>query len=454
MLIAEKDPDILKALIGALQDHYITEAVKTAEDARKAIYGGGYFLAFIGDGVEKFGPADALDAVKKSGVQTRIIAVFAGPDPLREAGLLDLGAEATLTFPFPPRLARAYTGRAKENVDHQIRVSRLLGRLSALYLIIMGFDCPGMGDTGAIETVAKNDEPFLLIGERGAGKELLARAIHFAGRRALRPFEVVNARRIPPVELGGALFGAGEELGAVERAGGGSLLIHGIGEVPLSLQKRLLEIINPDVIGADARLMFTTRIDLHGAALRGEFSPALWAALEANSFNVPSLRERPQAIPILAKRLLDQYCERLGSPARDIHSSARDLLASHSWPGNLLELEKIIALGAARASGPLLVAEDLIEIQPRRDSISMDQLSLEDVVAHKLRPLVSTVDALTDANLYELVISRVERPLLSLVLEKVGGNQIKAAHALGLHRNTLRKKLTKLGIIPKSRDRP
>lgn len=447
VLIAESEPEVRQAILGAIEGHYSARVVNTAEDARAALYAGGYFLAFIGERVEGLSAGEALQFVREKNLPVCVIAVFTRQNPTRDAELIEQGAVAVVTYPFHPKLLRALAGQAMQNVIGRLQVSSMLNRLRMLYLTILGFDCPGMGNTEAVSAMAETDVPIILIGERGTGKELLARAIHLAGRRAMGPFEVVNARRVSGEEQGNTLFGDEDNPGAIEKAKGGALLIHGVGEIPMPMQERLLGIINDE--RSNVRFMFTTRIDLHGAALRGEFSPDLWVMLDANSFNVPALRERPEAIPILARRLLDQYCERLSSPARNLHSTARDLLVSHSWPGNLLELEKVIILGAARASGPLLVADDLLEIQPLRDSALLDQLSLEEILAHKLRPLVSTVDEIIEADLHDLVVSRVEKPLLRMVMEKVGGNQIKAARALGLHRNTLRKKLQQLGIKPK-----
>lgn len=431
-----------------LRPLYEIKSAREAGDFERILSGGGYFLAIVGEG-SGFSALKALEIINNNGVPALVMAFFHRPDPKRDAELIDKGIEACLQFPIEPSYLRSLVERARKRTGREERIRTLTDQLRALYLSILGYDCPGMESVERIvNELAQNDEPFLLIGEKGAGKELLARAIHLAGRRALSPFEVVNARHVVDKStIMKKLFGAPDCDGALDKATRGALLIHGIGEVPVDVQERLVDVINDR--RRDVRLIFTTRLDLHGAVLREEFSSRLWEILEANMVHVAPLRERPQAIITLAQRLIERYAERLLSPVRFLHESAKQALLSHSWDGNLLEMERVIVAGISRASGPLLVAEDLLELNPSRESPCVDELSFEEIMLYKLKPLVNTLDDLEDTEFYDMVMSKVERPLLKLVLDKMDGNQVRTAKVLGIHRNTLRNKIAKLNLAPK-----
>ena len=313
-----------------------------------------------------------------------------------------------------------------------------------------GYSDPGMDGVRAwVSSAAENDAPLTIVGEGGLRKPLLGKIIHLMSDRSTRPFAVVSARGAACDEIGKTLFGDLSQPGAIEKVKGGTILIRAAGELPLAAQENILAMIRRDRGNHAARFMFTTRLDLHGSSLRGEFDSDLHATLESQSIQVPPLRERPGAAAFMAERLLEQYGPLLESPARNLYRSARELLDAQQWPGNLAQLEKIIVCAATRASGPMLTADDMAELAESARPESIDHLSLEEIIVHKLRPLVDTLDELADADLHELVISRVERPLIKLVMEKMGHNQIKAAKALGIHRNTLRKKLYELGIKTK-----
>lgn len=431
-----------------LRPLYEVKRAKKADEFEKILLEGGYFLAIV-DESGGFSSLNALKIIKRNRFPALVMALFYRGEPKREAELIEKGIEVCLHLPLEPVYLRSVVERLRQKAKREERICTLTDQLRALYLSILGYDCPGMESVEKIvNELTGNDEPFLLVGEKGAGKELLARAIHLAGERAIAPFEVVNARHAEDKNaIFKEIFGEPGKAGALERARGGALLIHGVGETPRKVQEWLIEAMNDGKV--NVRLIFTTRLDLHGAVLRGEFSEKLWEILEANTVYVPALRERPQAILTLAQRLIERYAERLLSPARSLGDSAKKVLLTHSWDGNLLELERVIVAGISRASGHLLVAEDLLELNPAHESPSVDELSLEEIMLYKLKPLVNTLDDLADTEFYDMVMSRIERPLLKLVLDKMQGNQIRAAKALGIHRNTLRKKISKLNLAPK-----
>jgi len=145
-----------------------------------------------------------------------------------------------------------------------------------------------------------------------------------------------------------------------------------------------------------------------------------------------------------------RYAERSGSPVKTIHPSAMRLLEKYRWPGNISELERTVTLAVSRATGTLLLPDDLPFAFPSKITGAVDEMSLEEAIAARLAPLVETIGELPEGELYRLILAKMERPLFLLVLDRLNGNQVKAAKALGIHRNTLRKKLRELGISPKS----
>jgi DNA-binding NtrC family response regulator len=169
---------------------------------------------------------------------------------------------------------------------------------------------------------------------------------------------------------------------------------------------------------------------------------------------MPRLRDRPEAIRKIAHRMIARYAEMMGSPVRSVHPSAMFLLKNYQWPGNFEELERTIALAVSRAAGSILLPDDLPFSTKTRSGEGIENLSLEEAISIKLSPLVDTIEDLPEGELYKLVLSKLERPLFKLVLDKLSGNKVKAANVLGLHRNTLRKKLKELGLsskIPRSK---
>src|SRR5581483_2175288 len=160
---------------------------------------------------------------------------------------------------------------------------------------------------------------------------------------------------------------------------------------------------------------------------------------------VPPLRNRRGDIPELIAYFVDKVNHDLGTSIVGVSDEARALLMRHSWPGNVRELENAILRAAVLARGRTLVPEDFaLAGQPRAQAA--DVLPLEEAVRRRLTELLAADATAAAGDLHATLISAVERPLIELVLERAGGNQVRAAEMLGINRNTLRKKITDLGI--------
>src|SRR5580765_7596590 len=315
-----------------------------------------------------------------------------------------------------------------------------------------------------IGRVAASDVSVLLRGESGTGKEVVARALHHYSRRAGRPFVGISAAAIPVTLLESELFGhekgaftdaKDRRLGKLELAHGGSVFFDEIGDMPPELQVKLVRALQErtfervgghELIRMDVRVLAATHRDLEGMMREGRFREDLFYRLNVVMLSLPSLRERRGDIPLLVEHMLAKYAEPLGE--RVIAADALDRLVGYAWPGNVRELENVIQRAMVMASAGVILPEHL-PIGPVSAAAGVTaDASLEEIIERKMVECVRGMRGQASANLHDLMIGLVEKPLLRAVLSETGGNQVRAAQILGINRNTLRKKLTEHGIDP------
>ena len=317
-----------------------------------------------------------------------------------------------------------------------------------------------------IGRVAGSDVTVLLRGESGTGKELVARAIHHYSRRAGRPFVAVSGAAIPGTLLESEMFGhergaftdaRERKLGKLELAHGGTLYLDEIGDMPVELQTKLLRALQErtierlggqEPIRIDVRVLAATNRDLEALMKEERFREDLYYRLNVVTVHLPPLRERRRDIPLLVEHFLAKYGPALGE--RGVAPEALDRLVGHDWPGNVRELENVIQRAMVMAAGGVILPEHLpIGPVSAAASVAVDA-TLEEIIEKKLMECVRGLREHASANLYDLLIGLVEKPLLRAVLRETGGNQLRAAQILGINRNTLRKKLLEHGIDPDS----
>jgi two-component system, NtrC family, nitrogen regulation response regulator GlnG len=315
-----------------------------------------------------------------------------------------------------------------------------------------------------IGRIAASDVTVLLRGESGTGKELVARAIHHYSRRAGRPFVAVSCAAIPGTLLESELFGhergaftdaKERRLGKLELATGGTFYLDEVGDMPLDLQTKLLRALQErtiervggnESIRIDVRVLAATNRDLEILMKDGRFREDLYYRLNVVTLNLPPLRERRRDIPLLVDHFLAKYRGELGE--RGVAPDALNRLVGHDWPGNVRELENVIQRAIVMATGGVILPEHLpIGPVSAAASVAVDA-TLEEIIERKLIDCVRGLRSHASANLYDLVVGLVEKPLLRAVLRETGGNQVRAAQILGINRNTLRKKLTEHDIDP------
>jgi DNA-binding NtrC family response regulator len=290
------------------------------------------------------------------------------------------------------------------------------------------------------------DAPAVLItGETGTGKELVARALHFAGPRREQPFVEINCAAIPAQLLESELFGhergaftdaRERKMGLVETAAGGTLFLDEIGDLDLGLQAKLLKLLEEKTVRrlgglrdqkVDVRIVAATHRSLEEQVRAERFRADLYYRLRIVELKVPPLRARGDDVLVLARRFLDTHAARYGRGPLVLAREAEDLLRRHRWPGNVRELRNLMEQAVLLSSGDVLRAEDL----------HLSPLPLEEEPGRPgERPEAGM--RLEDA----------ERSLLVSALQKTGYNVTQAARLLGITRDTLRYRMEKYGLGP------
>ncbi|MEF3168542.1 MAG: sigma-54 dependent transcriptional regulator [Deltaproteobacteria bacterium] len=303
-----------------------------------------------------------------------------------------------------------------------------------------------------IPRIASSPSSVLISGESGTGKELVARAIHNSGCRRDRPFVVVNCGGIPDQLLESELFGyqkgaftgaERDKIGLFTKANGGTIFLDEIGELPLTLQVKLLRVVQQKAftplggtqeINVDVRIIAATNRDLEEEVMAGRFREDLFYRLNVIHIAVPALRERPEDIPLLVQYFLDKYAAESGKEVQAISSFALEALMSYPFPGNVRELENIIERSVALSSSSLILPESL--------SLARFKTQAESAKA----PATSAPDIPPEGLDLEAYLADIEKGLLLKALERSGGSKTEAAALLGLNFRSFRYRLAKYGL--------
>jgi two-component system nitrogen regulation response regulator GlnG len=413
---------------------------------------------------------DLLPRLKKVRPDLRVIVMSAQNTLLTALRATERGAFEYLAKPFDLRdliatVERALTHRAPAAASGPDESDRdalpLIGRSPAMQEIYR-----------VMARLVSSDLTVMIAGESGTGKELVARALHDYGKRRASPFVAINMAAIPRELIESELFGheRGAFTGAIsrssgrfEQASGGTLFLDEIGDMPPEAQTRLLRVLQSGEyttvggrtpVRVDVRIIAATHRDLKQLIRQGLFREDLFFRLNVVPIRLPPLRERPDDIPDLARHFLAQARDQ-GLPTKSLDAGALERLRSYAWPGNVRELENLIrriaALYAEDVIGEEVIAAELDEGAASRGNAPQLAAaageSLADAAERHLRGYFAAHrDGLPASGLYDRVVREVERPLIALALEATRGNQIRAAHLLGLNRNTLRKKIRTLDI--------
>jgi len=470
ILVADDEESMRWVLSKALKRKGFS--VDLAIDGRQAlsmIQDGSYDLAILDIKMPGINGLDLLDKIREQKKDLLVVIMTAEASMKNAVEAMKRGAYDYITKPFDLDVIDAIiekVGRAREVAG---QVSMLKQELKERYQVeknIIG-NSPAMREVyKTIGKVAVSDVTVLVQGESGTGKELVARAVHFNSGRLGKPFVAINCAAIPKELLESELFGSekGAFTGAVERklgkfeqANHGTLFLDEIGDMPLDLQAKILRVLQErevtrtggnQSIPVDVRIVAATNQELMERVRLKEFREDLYYRLNVVPINLVPLRERREDIPLLVQYFLNRVCVEMDVPLKQCSDEATALLSAYSWPGNVRELENAIKRAVILSSDPQLTPADFpgLESAPGIEKSGDRDASLEELVDGKLRSCLHGIEQLENGEIHSMVLEQVERPLIRIILEKTRWNQVKAADILGINRNTLRKKISELGI--------
>jgi two-component system nitrogen regulation response regulator GlnG len=461
ILIAEDDPSLRTVMVLALQSagHEVV-AVDDGAPAMRELRRGRFDVAIVDVRMKTLSGLDVLRQSAALDDAPLVIVITAQNTMANAIEAMKAGAFEYLCKPFDldafERLViRAVKDRGARSAPPQPRHDgagrTLYGRSPAMQRVFK-----------ALGRAAGSPHAVLVTGESGTGKELVARILHQEGPRADGPFVAVNAAAIPSDLLEADLFGHArgaftgahaEQRGKFRMADGGTLFLDEIGEMPLSLQAKLLRVLEEKAfypvgaqsqVSVDVRIVAATNRVIPELVREGRFRGDLYYRLNVLGIHLPPLRERLEDIPQLAEWLLEKHVRETGDVPRSLSADAQRLLASATWAGNVRELENVLVRAATFAQGAVIRADDL-ELE-RVDGVL--QGGLQEQLRESIEPVVRTWNPheAGRSGLYDHIVGSAERAAIEAAMARVGGNQVQAAKLLGINRNTLKRKLDEHGL--------
>ena len=314
----------------------------------------------------------------------------------------------------------------------------------------------------AIGRVASTDATVLIRGESGTGKELVARAVYQHSLRNDKPFLVINCVAIPDSLLESELFGYEKgaftganhrKAGKLEQAHGGTVFLDEIGDMPFSLQSKLLRLLQErsierlggrETIPVDVRIIASTNRNLETAIESGRFREDLYYRLNVVTIGLPPLKERTGDIPLLSEYFLSRFSKEVGMDFPGISPDAEALLSGYPWPGNVRELANTIQKSVIFNRGAPLSLIDISQAISNKSVLTETYAENDD---HLVRRIIHRLLlAASGENLFDSVMDQIASIIISEALNISGGNRSRAAKLLGLSRPTLHSKIEKYGL--------
>jgi DNA-binding NtrC family response regulator len=382
---------------------------------------------------------DLLEKTKQVSPLTPVIIITAFGTIESAIQAIKMGAYDYITKPFQMdeliltvkkalenRLLKKEVVRLKKEVESRYHFHHLIGKSPLMQKI---YDL--------IERISDTSSNVLITGESGTGKELVAKAIHYNGIRKEGPFIAVNCAAIPETLLESELFGYKkgaftdaklDKKGLIFEANEGTLFLDEITEMPLTLQAKLLRVIEEREVRPlgdtnsypiDVRVVSTSNRDIKSFVHQGQFRGDLYYRLKVIDIELPPLRERREDIPLLAQHFINKFSNELKKNLSGVSEDALQFFLNYSWPGNVRELENVIQRAITLTRHEIILPEDL--------PITMIEEKDENLIEKGLRE--------------KYTVDQLEKEYIKKVLLKVGGNKSKAAEILGFDRKTLYRKL-------------
>jgi DNA-binding NtrC family response regulator len=399
---------------------------------------------------------DLLQFVRRARPETEVIVVTAHGDVNTAVQAMRNGAYDFIQKPLDLEVIRTQVRRATEKILLTRKNRELSNALDQRFGIhgIVGQSAPIQKILQLIAQIAPTDINVLILGESGTGKELVARALHQNSRRRTQRFVALNCAGLNESTLEDELFGhvrgaftdaRGDRQGRFEYADGGTLFLDEIGDMPLTMQAKLLRVLQDreitrlgsnDPLKVDVRFLSATNRDLLQAVRDKSFREDLYFRIKGAVIELPPLRARRDDIPLLINHVLGRSVERLGKKVDGMDAEARNALIAYAWPGNVRELENTVENMVVLAQGPKLT---LADVPSNITGTTPTTTAIIHTPADGSPP--STALTLAGMNLADL-----EKQAIEGTLTAVHGNREQAAKILGIGERTLYRKIKEYGL--------
>jgi len=435
ILIVDDEKSLRDSIKLVLEDQFNIFQAKSGKQAIEIVKKTAIDVVLLDIRMPEIDGLDVLKLIKKIDESIEVIMVTAVVMVKQAVEAIRIGAYDYLTKPFDVEVLAEQVSKAlvKRTLFSENSSLRKLIDKDSQFEKIVGKSPIMLDIFKTIEDVAKSNATILITGESGTGKELVAHAIHNLSSRQNKLFVPVNCAAIPENLIESELFGheRGSFTGATERqigkfeiASGGTIFLDEIGSMPMSMQSKLLRVIqNKEIerIGAgysspiDVRIISATNSDLKQGIKKYKFREDLYYRLNVIPIHLPPLRERREDIPLLANHFLDKCNRQFGKKVKSFGQGVLNYFINYDWPGNIRELQNLI---------------ERLVVLARTETINLEQLPLE--IRGEERSLLDQ----HETKFYNAV-KKFEAEFIKQALDKAGGKKTKAAKLLGIHRNTL-----------------
>lgn len=455
VLVVDDEPgmrEFLEIMLG--KEGYKVRTVSNGNDALQAIQNETFDLAIVDIQMPGLSGIDVLKKTKEISPNTTVIMItaFASHETAIEA--MKLGAYDYITKPFKIDEIKLVINKSLDKQKLEKENTRLKKELEFKY----GFENIVGGSSeikqifGLIQRVSELKVNVLITGESGTGKELVARAVHYSGNRKDGPFVPVNCGAIPETLIESEFFGhakgaftgaSSDKKGLFVEANNGTIFLDEIGDLPLHLQVKLLRVLEERKVRPlgktepteiDVRVISATNKNLEQEIAEGKFREDLFYRLNVIKINIPPLRERKDDIPPLAMHFVEKYASEMNKEITGIEASALEELEKYHYPGNVRELENVIARCVALESSELIKKDSLPKLTSDNDYIDLS-------------------DTINASDSIDSVLGDVEKQIIENALKSTRGNKTEAAKMLGITLRSLRYRLAKHRIYDEQLNR-
>lgn len=460
LLIVDDEKPILKQLEWALKEEYGISTAQTVEEATDGITSFKPDIIILdlslSPGPDRFEGFEVLRYALEENPRIKVIVVTGHDHRENALKAIEEGAHDFYTKPVDIEELKIILNRAAHilSLEKELNTLREIRSGQTDFAGMIGISKPMVKVFDKVRKVAPMDVTVLVTGESGTGKELVARAIHAKSPRSSRPFVPINCGAIPENLLESELFGHEKgsftgahatRTGKFEAAQGGTLFLDEIGELPQTLQVKLLRFLQDQVIervGGNEQIQLNVRViaatnrELEEMISASDFREDLYYRINTIRINLPPLRDREDDILLLSKFFLNNYNRQFRKNIRGFSDSARELLYSHLWPGNVRELENRIMRAVIMSSGKSIEAADFDLESESAEAAGAGKTGLYDIASARRKVTLKEARG------------EVESKLITGALIRTEGNVSAAAQQLGISRPTLHDMIKKYRIDP------